>query len=172
VARYLHFWSSKISINDTVSWRRAWFSYIHLLTLVFQSDIELLGRELHAPILFWFGDVGRHGSSSASCRRDRAFGTLPGVMISQVGDGWCGIIKRDSLRVQYTGGWPISDRPLSQRPEQSPKSTIEKAKTLIDSIHEFKRDSPMSKSIAIGMDKLDMRVHVIGGMVIFQRGSV
>jgi hypothetical protein len=66
----------------------------------------------------------------------------------------------------------ISDRPLSQRPEQSPKSTIEKAKTLIDSIHEFKRDSPMSKSIAIGMDKLDMRVHVIGGMVIFQRGSV
>jgi len=120
VAKYLHFWRGKISINNT-------------------HDIELLGSELHGPILFWFGDVGQRGSSSPSCRQDRTFGTLPSLMISQ-------------------------------NPKQSPKTTIAKAKALIDSIHEYKRDSPIPKPIAIGIEKLETRVQVIGGMVIFQRG--
>ncbi|KAH8547620.1 hypothetical protein BGW37DRAFT_510212 [Umbelopsis sp. PMI_123] len=120
VVRYLHFWRGKIAIKHT-------------------HDIEDLGRELHAPILFWFGDVGRHGSSSPTCIEDRAFGALPGLMINQ----------RSGL---------------------SPKTTIEKSKALIDSIHEFKKEEPTLKSIAIGMDRLDMRIHTIGGMVIFHRG--
>ncbi|KAI8577248.1 hypothetical protein K450DRAFT_252941 [Umbelopsis ramanniana AG] len=118
VARYLHFWRGKISIQHT-------------------RHIEDLGRELHAPILFWFGDVGRHGSSSPT--EHRAFGALPGLMIKQ------------------TSGL-------------SPKTTVEKSKALIDSIHEFKKAELTPKPIAIGMDRLDVRVHTLGGMVTYHRG--
>ncbi|CAO3668934.1 unnamed protein product [Umbelopsis ramanniana] len=120
VARYLHFWRGKISIQHT-------------------HDIEDLGRELHAPILFWFGDVGRHGSSSPTCMEDRAFGALPGLIINQ------------------TSGL-------------SPKTTVEKSKVLIDSIHDFKNAELTPKPIAIGMDRLDVRVHTLGGMVTYHRG--
>ncbi|KAI9288287.1 hypothetical protein BC943DRAFT_188200 [Umbelopsis sp. AD052] len=66
VARYLHFWRGKISIQHT-------------------THIEDLGRELHAPILFWFGDVGGgHETSSPTYMEDRAFGALPSLIIQQV----------------------------------------------------------------------------------------
>lgn len=122
IARYMHFWRRKIIVNDT-------------------DDIQDLGRELHAPILFWFGDVGRHGSSTVSspCLQDRVFGELPDLVINHTGRTF----------------------PLNP--------TVEKAKHLIDSIHEFKSGTHM-KPIAIGMDRLDMRVHVIGGMVVYKRG--
>lgn len=99
---------------------------------------------------------------------DRAFGALPGLIINQVSreKGQSELEDIQIGALWLTGPPP----PPSQTSGLSPKTTVEKSKALIDSVHEFKKAELTPKPIAIGMDRLDVRVHTLGGMVTYHRG--
>lgn len=99
---------------------------------------------------------------------DRTFGALPGLIINQVSKEKCqSEIQGIHLGALWLTGPPPPPLQTSGLP---PKTTIEKSKALIDSIHEVKKAEPTPKPIAIGMDRLDVRVHTLGGMVTYHRG--